>query len=165
MSSETSGRPWPTLRMIRSTPAHSFSKTAGKIAIALVDSCYVKREEMDRAKALASKRTGIPVNAYPDFGDARALGSALASHCRNALEERYVERLVTQIAEAITQANGRLRPAQIGWAVVPVPDELFNRRWFMREGGIVPSPFGETTDKARMNPLQVRKTWCIRPAA
>jgi hypothetical protein len=30
-----------------------------KIAIALVDSCYVKREEMDRAKALASKRTRI----------------------------------------------------------------------------------------------------------
>ena len=33
-----------------------------KIAITLVDSCYVKREEMDRAKALASKRTGIPEN-------------------------------------------------------------------------------------------------------
>ena len=33
-----------------------------------------------------------------------------------------------------------------------MPDELFNRRWFMREGGIVPTPFGVTTDKARMNP-------------
>jgi neutral ceramidase len=123
-----------------------------KIAIALVDSCYVKREEMDRAKALASKRTGIPTN--------RILLSATHAHSAppsraiagNGLEERYVERLVTQVAEAITQANGRLKPARIGWAVVPVPDELFNRRWFMREGGIVPTPFGETTDKARMNP-------------
>ena len=123
-----------------------------KIAITLVDSCYIKREEMDRAKALASKRTGIPVN--------RMLISATHSHSAppskaakgNALEERYVERLVSQIAEAITQANGRLTPARIGWAVVPVPDELFNRRWFMREGGLLPSPFGETTDKARMNP-------------
>jgi neutral ceramidase len=117
-----------------------------------VDSCYVKREEMDRAKALASKRTGIPTN--------RILLSATHAHSAppsraiagNGLEERYVERLVTQVAEAITQANGRLKPARIGWAVIPVPDELFNRRWFMREGGIVPTPFGDTTDKARMNP-------------
>src|SRR4051794_20307127 len=123
-----------------------------KIAIVLVDSCYVKREEMDRTKALASERTGIPVN--------RILISATHAHSAppskaipgNALEERYVERLVAQTAEAITRANGRLAPARIGWAVVPVPDELFNRRWFMREGGILPSPFGETTDKARMNP-------------
>jgi len=33
-----------------------------KIAIALIDSCYVKREEMDEAKAIASKRTGIPAS-------------------------------------------------------------------------------------------------------
>ena len=123
-----------------------------KIAITLVDSCYLKREEMDRAKALASKRTGIPAN--------RMLISATHAHSAppskaakgNALEERYVERLVSQIADAITQANARLTAARIGWAVVPVPDELFNRRWFMREGGLPPSPFGETTDIARMNP-------------
>jgi hypothetical protein len=107
---------------------------------------------MDRAKALASKRTGIPVN--------RILMSATHTHSAppsraaagNAMEERYVERIVTQTAEAITQANSRLVPARIGWAVVPIPDELFNRRWFMREGGIPATPFGATTDKARMNP-------------
>jgi hypothetical protein len=123
-----------------------------KIAIALVDSCYVKREEMDRVKALASKSTGIPVN--------RILLSATHTHSAppskadagNAVEERYAERLVTQTADAISQANRRLAAARIGWAVVPVAEELFNRRWFMREGGILPDPFGGTTDKARMNP-------------
>ncbi|MFN0101201.1 MAG: hypothetical protein ACKV2U_03810 [Bryobacteraceae bacterium] len=123
-----------------------------KIAIALIDSCYVKREEMDEAKALASKRTGIPVN--------RILIAATHTHSAppsraakgNALEERYVRRLVEQTAAAITEANGRMVPARIGWTVVPVPDELFNRRWFMREGSIPPNPYGETTDKARMNP-------------
>jgi hypothetical protein len=124
----------------------------GKIAIVLLDSCYVKREEMDRAKALAAKRTGIPVN--------RILMSATHSHSAppsgaakgNTLEWRYVERLVAQAAEAIAQANGRLAPAKIGWAVRPVPEELFNRRWFMREGTIPPSPFGEKGAKAQMNP-------------
>ena len=123
-----------------------------KIAIVLVDSCFVKREEMDRAKALASKQTGIPMN--------RILISATHTHSAppskaevgNQIEERYVERLVSQTASAIVQANARLAPARIGWEVVPVPDEVFNRRWFMREGGIVADPFGATTDKARMNP-------------
>lgn len=123
-----------------------------KIAIALVDSCYVKREELDRAKALASKRTGIPA--------ARMLISATHTHSAppsratqgNALEERYVERLVTQAADAIAQANSRLAPARIGWTVIPVPDELFNRRWFMKPGTIPPDPYGQTTDIARMNP-------------
>ncbi|HWQ55470.1 MAG TPA: hypothetical protein VN442_17415 [Bryobacteraceae bacterium] len=123
-----------------------------KIAIALVDNCLIKREEMDRAKALAAKRTGIPAN--------RILMAATHTHSAppsraekgNALEERYVERLVTQAAEAIAQANSRLAPARIGWAVRPVPEELFNRRWFMREGTIPPNPFGEKGEKARMNP-------------
>jgi hypothetical protein len=125
-----------------------------KIAIVLVDSCYVKREEMDRAKELASKRTGISAS--------RILMSATHTHSAppsraaagNSLEERYTERLIRQTAEAVMQANERLRPAKIGWGAVPVPDEVFNRRWFMREGGLLPSPFGETADKVRMNPPQ-----------
>jgi neutral ceramidase len=123
-----------------------------RIAIALVDSCYVKREEMDEAKAIASKRTGIPVN--------RILISATHTHSAppsranqgNAVEERYVRRLIEQTAVAIAAANTKMVPARIGWTVIPVPDELFNRRWFMKDGSIPPTPFGETTDKARMNP-------------
>ena len=33
-----------------------------------------------------------------------------------------------------------------------LPDEVFNRRWFMKEGSIPPDPFGGTTDRVRMNP-------------
>lgn len=123
-----------------------------KIAIALIDSCYVKREEMDGAKAIASRRTGIPVDRI--LMSATHTHSAPPSHANpgNALEERYVRRLVEQAADAIIQANQRLAPARIGWQVVPVPDEIFNRRWFMRPGAMPPTPFGATTDKARMNP-------------
>jgi neutral ceramidase len=123
-----------------------------RIAIALVDSCYVKREEMDRMKALASKKTGIPVNRM--LISATHTHSAPPSHPMSGkpLEERYTDLLVRQTAEAISLANERLVPARIAWSIVPVPDELFNRRWFMRQGAIPPSPFGETTDVARMNP-------------
>ena len=123
-----------------------------KVAIALVDSCYVKREELDRIKASASRRTGIPVN--------RILISATHTHsappsraaANNPQEADYVERLITQTAEAITLAHTKLEPARIGWAVTPLGGELFNRRWFMRPGTIPPDPYGVTTDVVRMNP-------------
>ncbi|MEZ5400035.1 MAG: hypothetical protein R2729_10235 [Bryobacteraceae bacterium] len=123
-----------------------------RVAIALIDSCYVKREEMDRAKAIASKSTGIPAN--------RILISATHSHSAppsraiagDAKEESYVQYLVEQTAAAIAGANSRLEPARLGWASVPAPEELFNRRWYMRPGAIPPSPYGATTDIVRMNP-------------
>lgn len=123
-----------------------------RLAIALIDSCYVKREVMDRAKQLASKQTGIPVN--------RMLISATHTHSAppsltnkpDSIESRYVDRIVNQAAAAIATANQRLQPAVIGYSVRMVPEELNNRRWFMREGSIPPSPYGDTTDKARMNP-------------
>jgi hypothetical protein len=123
-----------------------------RVAVALVDSCYVKREEMDRAKKLASDKTGIPAN--------RILLSATHTHSAppsraikgDAKEERYVDLLVQQTAAAIAQANSRLQPARLGWASVPVPEELFNRRWYMRPGSIPPNPYGETADIVRMNP-------------
>jgi neutral ceramidase len=124
-----------------------------KIAIALVDSCYVKRREMDRIKAVASGQTRIPAS--------RILLAATHTHSAppsaaaegNEIEQRYVERLVSQTAAAIVRANERLVPAKIGWSVVAVPDELFNRRWFLRSGAIPPNPFGETNDVVRMNPV------------
>ncbi|MBL8231838.1 MAG: neutral/alkaline non-lysosomal ceramidase N-terminal domain-containing protein [Bryobacterales bacterium] len=123
-----------------------------RIAIALIDSCYVKREEMDRAKELASKRTGIPAG--------RILISATHTHsappsraqANNELEIRYVNRLVEQTADAIARANQSLRDARMGWAILPVPEELHNRRWFMKEGSIEPNPYGERTDRVKMNP-------------
>ncbi len=123
-----------------------------RLAIAVIDSCYVKREEMDEAKRLASAKTGIPV--------ANMLISATHSHSAppsraaegDAREQRYVKRLVEQTAAAIGQANARLQPARIGFAVRMIPDEVFNRRWFMREGAIGLNPYGEPGDKAKMNP-------------
>ncbi len=122
------------------------------IAIAVIDSCYVKRDVLDEAKALASKLTGIP--------SSHMLISATHTHSappsmagdRTSLEGRYVQRLIDQTAAAIAGAHKRLAPARIGYAVRAVPDELFNRRWFMKPGAIPPNPYGETHDVARMNP-------------
>ena len=46
----------------------------------------------------------------------------------------------------------RREPAEIGWASTELADEVFNRRWFMKDGTIPPDPFGSTSDQVRMNP-------------
>lgn len=123
-----------------------------KIAIALIDTCYVKREELDRIKTAAAQKTGIPPQ--------RILISATHTHSAppsralagDAKEARYVDFLIAQTAAAITQANAQLAPARIGWENVPVGDELFNRRWFVQPDKIPANPFGETRDLVQMNP-------------
>lgn len=124
-----------------------------KLAFVVVDSCYLPRVLIDKAKARAEKATGIPSR--------NMLVSATHSHSappskRNAEttaeEVAYQDRLEEQIAAAIIESHKRLRPARIGWAVRQEPDELNNRRWFMKPGTIPPDPFGGTTDKVKMNP-------------
>jgi hypothetical protein len=63
----------------------------------------------------------------------------------------YLHFLTGRIADAVQRGVNNLAPARIGWGVGSVPDEVYNRRWFMKEGTIPPNPFGEI-DKLRMNP-------------
>jgi hypothetical protein len=143
-----------------------------RLAIAVVDSCYVPREVLDAAKEQAAAQTGIPTD--------KMLVSATHTHSappaqpglgpkgpeteeRSANEKKYSQQLIEGIASAITKADQQRAPAEIGWAVTQLPDEVFNRRWFMKEGAIPPDPFGGTTDRVRMNPGRAGED-LVRPA-
>ncbi len=143
-----------------------------RVAIAVVDSCYVPREVFDEAKRRASAATGIPAD--------RMLISATHTHSApppapgvglrgvetedlSANEAKYAALFVHGIADAIVRANDNREPAEIGWQVEQLPGEVFNRRWFMKQGSIPPDPFGGTTDKVRMNPPRASPD-LVRPA-
>ena len=124
-----------------------------QVAIAVVDSCLIPRALLDKAKAKASKATGIPIE--------RMLISA--THCHSAPsvspalgsghEPEYAEYLAARIAEGIAQAHGQLQPARIGWAVDRDPANVFCRRYLMKPGTARTSPFtGHTDDQCQMNP-------------
>ena len=49
------------------------------------------------------------------------------------------------------RAVNLLRPAEIAFATVDVPEHVYNRRWLMREGSVPANPFGEV-DKVKTNP-------------
>ncbi len=131
------------------------------VAIAIVDSCYIPRETLDEAKHQSQAETGIPADrmliaaththtAPPPAPGVGLRGPEPAPSVQN--EERYSRQLIDGIAASIARAFERLEPAEIGWASTELADEVFNRRWFMKEGTVPPDPFGSTTDQVRMNP-------------
>lgn len=125
---------------------------ATQIAFVLVDSCMIPRDIFDAAKRGASERTGIP--------ETHMLMAATHSHsapCATPVfqsdpDASYQAFLTGRIADGVVRAFNNLAPARIGWGGASVPDEVFNRRWKMKPGGVGVNPFGVDTDQARMNP-------------
>ncbi|MBC8325069.1 MAG: neutral/alkaline non-lysosomal ceramidase N-terminal domain-containing protein [Verrucomicrobia subdivision 3 bacterium] len=126
-----------------------------RLAIVIVDNCLIGRNYLDRAKALAAKKTKV----RPD----RILVAATHTHTAppgkdrrtnrdDAAHRAYFKQLVEGIAEAIAQAEKNLVPAEMAHGVALVPEEIFNRRWHMKPGGIAVNPFGSPNDIVRMNP-------------
>ena len=143
-----------------------------KIAIVVVDSCHMPRALLDAAKARAEKATGIQAShmlisaththSAPPSRKERGSVSGTTDP-PTAAEIAYVDLLEQQIAQSIIEAAKRMQAARIGFGVRQEPDELNNRRWWMNSGSIPPDPFGETTDKVRMNPPVASKD-LIKPA-
>ena len=117
---------------------------ATKLAMVLVDSVGVSRPVADDAKALASKRCGIkPEKILVCSTHSHSAPSSGASAYRTILTEG--------IAESIVRAHNALRPAAVGASAHPLPEEVFNRRWFLKPGKMPLNPFGKM-DRAKTNP-------------
>ncbi len=126
-----------------------------RLAIVIVDNCLIGRNYLDRAKALAAKRTKVRAD--------RILVAATHTHTAppgkdrrtnrdDAAHHAYFKQLVEGIAESIVRAGKNLAPAELAHGVALVPEEIFNRRWHMKPGGIAVNPFGSPNDIVRMNP-------------
>jgi hypothetical protein len=133
-----------------------------ELAIVVVDNLGVAREAVDEAKFLASRRCGIlPENILIS---ATHTHSAPSSNVKDGPKEAvaYRKLLVEGIAEAIVRAHGNLRPAAVGSAAHPLPEEVFNRRWFLKPGKMPLNPFGGK-DLVKMNP-GINPDVLLRPA-
>ncbi len=123
-----------------------------ELAFGIVDSCMVPRELMESAKSTAAEATGIPpCNMLIAATHSHSAGCATGVF-QSEPDPTYQMFLTRRIADAIILAHGNLTPARIGWGEARLPDEVFNRRWHMKPGAIPPDPFGNTTDRVKMNP-------------
>jgi hypothetical protein len=63
----------------------------------------------------------------------------------------YQRFLAKRISDGVRRALNHLEPARIGWGKIDEPTEVFNRRWYVKDAGLLSNPFGGV-DQVRMNP-------------
>lgn len=114
------------------------------LAMVVVDNLHVGREVADEIKDLVSKKCGIAP-------DKIMLSSTHTHSAPSASGGGYRKILVEGVVDAIVRAHGGLRPAAVGSAAQPLPDEVRNRRWYLKPGKMPPNPFGKM-DQVKMNP-------------
>lgn len=120
------------------------------VSFTLVDSCLIPRELADSARRLASARTGIPAGHFTIAATHTHSAPAATPAFQSNPSLAYQIFLAEKIADSIAAAFERLEPAEAGWAVGENRDQVFNRRWLVTEPYL--NPFGDSSNKARMNP-------------
>ena len=125
---------------------------ATMLAFVTVDSCMAPREIFDDAKARIQESCGIPAQNMLMAATHSHTAPSVVSLFQTDPVPGYDATVVAAIVDGVCEACGTLAPAQIAYGSGSVPDQVFNRRWYMKPGGIPANPFGETTDKVRMNP-------------
>lgn len=121
------------------------------LAMVVVDSLGVAPAVIEEAKELAANRTGLPTERMLVCSTHTHSGPPSDAGGGSAPAAAYRAVLVEGIAESINQAHAALRPAAVGVAVHPLPEEVFNRRWFLKPGKMPLNPFGQM-DIVKMNP-------------
>lgn len=125
-----------------------------KLALVTCDLLGIHRHLSDQARELITEATGIPrenvlISATHTHSAVSALGSN-AGDPKEPLNE-YQQFVAERIADGVTRALNTLRPAEMAFGTVDVPEHVNNRRWSMRPGTMPANPFGGY-DLAKMNP-------------
>jgi neutral ceramidase len=122
-----------------------------RLAMVVVDTLSGSPEAYDEARAIAAAKTGIATNRM--LISATHAHSAVRSNTKEgpAPEVAYRKVFIDGIADAIIRAHAALQPASVGFAAHPLPDEVFNRRWYLKPGKMPLNPFGKL-DAVKMNP-------------
>lgn len=145
---------------------------ATRLAIAVVDSCLVTREDLDEAKRQAHSACGIPIPNMLISATHTHTAPAVYSCHGNDAEPEYRAFLIARIWQAIALAAENLAPARAAWGRAELPEFVHCRRWLMRPGtALHPNPAftGQATNLVMMNPgyantNKIRQTGPVDPA-
>ena len=117
-----------------------------KVAIVICDLLGFHRSVSVEARRLIQETTGIPAeNVLISATHTHSAGTALGTS-RYVNEQKlddYQLFVARRIADGVRRADNLLRPAEIAFRSVDLPEPLLNRRWFWKEGKGRPNPFGK----------------------
>ncbi len=127
-----------------------------KLALVVCDLLGLHRTVSVKARELIEAETGIPAaNVLISGTHTHSATSAISGPVRQYTSDLeltdYQQFVVRRIADGVRRAVNTLRPAEIAFGRVDVPEHVHIRRWFLKEGTMPPNPFGKI-DKVKMNP-------------
>jgi len=141
------------VRDMLSARCFAFQSGETALAIVVVDSCMIPRDVCQRAKLLASKQTGIPIQNMLIASTHTHTAPSVMNFCLGTRSDPDYERfLPPKLAEAIVQAYQNLEPARVGFIAVDAPDHTHCRRWLRHPEKYAADPFGDKTVRAMMHP-------------
>lgn len=127
-----------------------------KLALVVCDLLGLHRSVSMKARELIEKETGIPpanvlISGTHTHSAVNALGGTVRFYSSDLELTDYQQFVARRIADGVRRALNLLRPAEIAFGRVDVPEHVHIRRWFLKEGTMPPNPFGKI-DKVKMNP-------------
>ena len=123
-----------------------------EIILCVVDACMIPQDICDKAKEIASKKTGVPASHMMISATHTHSGATLAPAFQSDPDPDHIASVPARIAEGLIKAHEYLEPAEIAWGFGSDPSQVFNRRWRVKEQEQYENPFSITTDRAWMNP-------------
>jgi len=117
-----------------------------------IDYCVSQEARKFIEQEMAIPASNVLISAVHTHSAASAMGTPIATRYVFPQKADDYQRFVARrIADGVRCAVNRLRPAQLGFTTVQVPEHVFNRRWFLKPGTMPPNPFGGI-DQVKMNP-------------
>ena len=124
-----------------------------QIALVVIDTCVIPFDFCERMKEEIVAKTGIPKNRIMISSTHCHSAPSLADVHASEADHPYMDFLPGQVADAVVEAKKNLTPVKVGWAVGNDPNNVYCRRFLMKEGTAMTNPFsGKTNDRAMMNP-------------
>jgi neutral ceramidase len=121
-----------------------------KVALVVCDLLGIHRSVSLEARRLIEESTGIPpshvlISCTHTHSATNAMGTTPRSYSSEMELSEYQRFVARRIADGVKRAVNNLRPAQIGFGTVDVPEHVHNRRWFMKEGTLGSLPLARWT--------------------
>ena len=127
-----------------------------KLALVVCDLLGMHRSVCVAARELIEKETDIPaanvlISGTHTHSAANTIGGLVRFYTSDMELTDYQKFVVRRIADGVRRAITLLRPAEIAFGTVDIPEHVNIRRWFLKEGSMPLNPFGKI-DKVKMNP-------------
>jgi hypothetical protein len=131
--------------------ALAFDNGQQRFAFVVVDNMTLDVDLINDAKELIEEKTGLaPEQVMISCTHAHSTGSVIETATVQA-DMSYRLIMPEKIAQSVSLALENLKPAKVAWGHADIPKYVSCRRWHMKPGYPMVSPFGDT-DKVWMNP-------------